>query len=72
MLIKNLKLSFVRQEGDKIILQADNGAEIFLPDYLLEQFTEHDKPVFLSMDYQPTPSADENKKEVLNDLLNKK
>ena len=69
MLIKNLKLSFSRQEDDKIILQADNGAEIIVPDYLLEQFTEHNKPVFLSADYQPTPSADDNKKEVLNDLL---
>lgn len=69
MLIKNLKLTFGRQENNKIILQADNGEEIMLPDYLLEQFTEHTKPVFLSLDYQPTLSVEGNKKEILNDLL---
>ena len=69
MLIKNLKLSFNRQEDEKIILQADNGDEIVLPDYLLEQFSEHDKPVFLNVDYHPVSGTEENKKEILNDLL---
>lgn len=70
MLVKNLRLIFSKQEGEKIFLQTENGAEIVLPDYLLEQHTDHKQAVYLSIDSKPLPVVEDSQKEVLNELLN--
>ncbi len=67
MLVKNLELSFDRQEGDKIVLRTESGAEIIVDDYLLEGL-EKDKKLYLNIDYQAL-EANEDSKQLLNDIL---
>lgn len=69
MLVKNLELSFDRQDKGKIILRAESGAEVSLDDYLLNNFVAHDKKVYLSIDHSPLVSSEETQKELLNEIL---
>ena len=71
MLVQNLRLSLKEKSEGKVILVSENGMEIILPGLLADEFTEKNKPLYLSLDYQPTPTADDDKKEVLNNLLGK-
>ncbi len=68
MLIKNLKLSFSKQEDGKVILCTENGAEVVLADFLLEGLDDKEKGLYLNLDYQPNSSVDDQKK-LLNELL---
>lgn len=69
MLIKSLQLSFDRQEGDKLIFKTDSGAEVAIADYLLEEYREKDKKIYLCAGYKPHSQVDDSHKEVLNELL---
>ncbi|PIR06561.1 MAG: hypothetical protein COV55_03480 [Candidatus Komeilibacteria bacterium CG11_big_fil_rev_8_21_14_0_20_36_20] len=69
MIVRNLELKFDRQEDEKVFLKADAGAEVVITDYLADDFKERDKKVYLSIDYKPLVSSDENQKKILNELL---
>ncbi len=69
MLIKNLKLSFDRQSDGQIVFKTESGSEIILPEKLLEQYSEHSREVFLTVDYQELKDTVDNQKETLNRLL---
>jgi len=72
MLIKNLALSFLRQEGDKIIFQTEAGLEIAVARELLSDFVATNKPFYLNLDQQPFLASSENQKQILNELLGNK
>ena len=69
MLIKNLKLSFDRQTDGQFVFKTESGSEITLPGKLFEQYSEHDRAIFLAVDYQPLKDTVDNQKETLNRLL---
>ncbi|MBT4349751.1 hypothetical protein HOD19_03180 [bacterium] len=69
MIIQNLRLSLKEKNDEKIILATENGMEFSLPASLLDKLTEDDQALYLSLDYHPTPTVEDKKKEVLNDLL---
>ncbi|MBT4850216.1 hypothetical protein HON36_05195 [Candidatus Parcubacteria bacterium] len=69
MLIKNLELSFDRQEGDKVILKTGSGAEVALAEFLLDEYKDKGKKLYLSLDEKIIMSSDSSQKEVLNELL---
>ena len=69
MLIKNLKLSFDRQSDGQIVFKTESGSEIILPEKLLEQYSEHSREDFLTVDYQELKDTVDNQKETLNRLL---
>ena len=71
MLVKNLRLNFDRQNDDKLILKTEHGTEVILPDYLLEQYSDHQQPVYLSIDTKPLTANEDNQKEILNELIDK-
>lgn len=70
MLIKNLPLKYKGKQGDKISLQTENGGEVLVDDFLLENLESKDQPVYLALDQQPLVSRAENQKEILKELLN--
>jgi len=69
MLIKSLQLSFDRQEDDRLIFKTDSGAEVIIADYLLEDYKERNKDIYLCAGYQPHSEVDNSHKEILNELL---
>lgn len=69
MIIKNLQLKFDRQEGDKVILKTEAGAEVWLTDYLLDEWADRQREIFLGVDREPMLGSMENKKDTLNELL---
>lgn len=69
MLVKNLLIKFSRQEGDKIIFQTENGAELAISDYLLAEDFDKNVNYYLSVDKQVLFSTEENQKNILNDLI---
>lgn len=69
MLIKNLELSFDRQTDGQIVFKTESGAEIAMAQALLEQYTDHDKKIWLAIDYQQLKSISDNQKDTLNRLL---
>ncbi len=69
MLIKNLELSFDRQEGDKVVLKTESGAEVALAEFLLDEYKDKSKKLYLSLDEKIIMSSDGSQKEVLNELL---
>jgi len=71
MLIKNLKLSFDRQSDGQLVFKTESGSEISLSEKLLEQYTDHDKPIYLAVDYQQLKSTTDSQKDTLNTLLDK-
>ena len=70
MIIKNLALTFDRQDQGRVYFRADNGEDITLPGFLLGEGFDKQKQVYLSVDYSPLLSADDSKKKLLNELLN--
>ena len=69
MLIKNLSLTFDHQVDGQIFFKTDNGAVIVLPDFLFEQNFKPEQKIYLSADLAPMVSVEENKKQLLNELL---
>ncbi|MBT6691765.1 hypothetical protein HOB10_05565 [Candidatus Parcubacteria bacterium] len=69
MLIKSLQLSFDRREGEVLIFKTETGAEVSITDYLLENYKEKDKKIYLCAGYQPHSQVDDSHKTVLNELL---
>lgn len=69
MLIKNLLVKFSRQEGDKIIFQTENGAELSVSSYLLTEDFDKSANYYLSVDKQALVSVEESQKNILNDLI---
>ncbi|PLX24651.1 hypothetical protein C0580_04590 [Candidatus Parcubacteria bacterium] len=68
MFIKNSKISFDRQEGEKIVFRTESGAEISLDNSLLEKIDYQNKDLYISLGDQESSSSDEQKK-LLNELL---
>jgi len=69
MIIQNLRLSLKEKNDEKIILTTENGMEFSLPASFLDKSTEDSQTFYLSLDHHPTPTIEDKKKEVLNDLL---
>lgn len=70
MIIKNLQLQYQGQQDGKAILRSENGAEIWLDDFLLTNLENREQPLYLAMDSEPLVSSAEDKKTILNELLN--
>lgn len=68
MFIKNLKISFDRQEGEKIVFKTESGSEISLDNSLLENVDYQNKDLYIDVNDQESSSSDEQKK-LLNELL---
>lgn len=69
MIINNLELTFDKQEEGRLVFKTDSGAEISIEEYLLKDFDKN-KKVYIALDEQPLVSSQENKKEILNEVLN--
>ncbi len=70
MLLNNLELSFDRQEDKKYIFKNSKGIEIALDINLFDDFQGQAKDIFLAMDFLPMVFAEEDRKNLLNDILN--
>lgn len=70
MLIKNLKLNFAGKNGNIAVFKTENGAEVTIDDFLLKNFDDNTEPVYLAMDNSPLASSQDNKKDMLNELIN--
>lgn len=68
MFIKNLKISFDRQEGEKIVFKTESGSEVSLDNSLLENIDYQNKDLYIDVNDQESSSSDEQKK-LLNELL---
>lgn len=68
MFIKNLKISFDRQEGKKIVFKTESRSELFLDNSLLENVDYQNKDLYLDVNDQESSPSDEQKK-LLNELL---
>lgn len=69
MLIHNLRLQFKKIENEKIFFETEDGTEVSLPAQLLENYRDHTKILYLSLDSQTITDIDDSRKELLNDLL---
>ncbi|MFA5127096.1 MAG: hypothetical protein WC465_03825 [Patescibacteria group bacterium] len=69
MLVKNLLLTFDHQADGQIFFRTDNGATISLPDFLFSASLEPEQKIYLSADLIPMVNIEENKKQLLNELL---
>lgn len=70
MLIKNLLLKFNNEQAGKFIFLTENNLEIALPvDIFPSDFDRH-QAIYLSIDLMPLLDLAENKKQLLNELLN--
>jgi len=72
MLLNNLELSFDRQEDKKYIFKTAQGAEIAIDIALFGNYEDQGKKVFLAMDNLPLIFAEEDRKNLLNDILSDK
>ncbi len=70
MVIKNLALNFSKEENGKFIFLTDNGFEVVFPADIFPSDFDRQKTVYLAIDSIPLVSSLENKKELLNELLN--
>ncbi|PWB38784.1 MAG: hypothetical protein C3F02_01690 [Parcubacteria group bacterium] len=70
MIIKNLKLNYSGRQDNKAIFKTENGAEVLVDAFLLDNFEDNHQPIYLALDQEPLVSRDEDKKEILNKLLN--
>lgn len=70
MLIKNLLLIPDRQDQGKIYFKTDNGSEITLPDFLFGEVFDKQQQVYLSVGTSPLVGSTDDKKKLLNELLN--
>ncbi len=69
MLLKNLLLTFDHRADGQIFFRTDNGALVALPDFLFASDFEPEQKIYLSADLVPMVSIEENKKQLLNELL---
>jgi hypothetical protein len=72
MLIKNLVLSFVRQEEGQIIFQTETRLEVAIAAELLADFQNNNQPFYLNFDSQPYLAMSDNQKQILNEILDPK
>lgn len=70
MLIKNLLLKFDKEQAGKLIFLTDNNISIDFPVDIFPLDFDRQKTIYLSMDLLPLLSSTENKKKLLNELLN--
>ncbi len=70
MVIKNLLLNFTKEQNDNFVFATDNGFEIMIPADIFPSDFDRQKTFYLAMDSAPLLSSLENKKELLNELLN--
>lgn len=69
MIVRNLELDFDREEAGKVFLKTEAGEEVILTNYLMDDFKKRDQKIYISVDYKPLISSDENQKKILNELL---
>ncbi|KKP91826.1 MAG: hypothetical protein UR94_C0011G0005 [Parcubacteria group bacterium GW2011_GWA2_36_10] len=69
MLVNNLGLAWQKTEADKIFFLDANNQEIVLPKNIFSTEFDQSAKVFLSIDTQTLVASEENKKDVLNELL---
>jgi hypothetical protein len=72
MPIKNLSLSFLRQEDDKMIFRTETGLEVAIARELLGDFKAGEQKFYLNLDQQPFLASEANQKQILNELLGNK
>ena len=70
MMIKNLLLKFSKEQNGNFIFATDNGFEIVIPGDIFPSDFDRQKTFYLAMDSAPLLNSLENKKELLNELLN--
>ena len=69
MVIKNLLVKFIRQEGDDYIFQSDNKQEIIMPSNLFGPNFDKNNDYYLSLDSQIQVGLAEHKTNILNELI---
>jgi len=69
MLVKNLKIILSEKQGEKSVFKTENGAEITIDNSLVEKVVLG-QSVYLALDEHPLVSGQEDKKKLLNELLN--
>lgn len=72
MLLDNLELSFDRQESGKYIFKNKDNLEISIAEDFFKEWQANNKKFFLAMDFAPMFSSDQNKKNLLNEILDQK
>lgn len=70
MIIKNLLLKFDQEQDGKLLFLTDNNFSVSLPTDLFPADFNRQGEIYLSVDSSPLLTAIENKKELLNELLN--
>lgn len=70
MSLNNLELSFNHQEDTKCIFKDSKGAEVSIDISLLADFEYQQGKVFLAMDKLPLIFSEEDRKGLLNSILN--
>jgi hypothetical protein len=70
MVIKNLLLKFDKEQTGKFIFLTDNNFEVVIPADVFPPDFDRQKSFYLAMDLLPLLSSAENKKILLNELLN--
>ncbi len=70
MLLKNLLLKYIGQEGDKLIFQTETGAEVIMASSLLGEKFDQSINYYISLDSSAIKMTAENQRRILNDLIN--
>lgn len=70
MLIKNLLLKFKEEKQGQLIFVTDNGLTLSLPGDIFPADFDRQREFYLAIDEVPLLSSIENKKQLLNELLN--
>ncbi len=70
MLIKNLLLKFDKEQGGKLSFLTDNNISLDFPADIFPADFDRQKSIYLSVDFSPLLNSSENKKQLLNELLN--
>lgn len=69
MLIKNIKLTLSQRDEERATFQTEKGARVVIDSRLLGELTPG-QAVYLALDDQPLVSSQEDKKKILNELIN--
>lgn len=77
MLIQNLRLNFKKEalrsgtQGDEktLVFETENGMEVILPKFLLEDHPDYQSGIFLSADRNVMPTSEDYKKDILNEFI---
>lgn len=70
MMVNNLAVSYIKKEDGRAIFRSENGLEIALDESFVPDQTEAGQTFYLALDENPLVSSNENKKDILNKLLN--